>query len=227
MIGRMFKTYHVGFYENNSTDGTVEILTKWMKGHNNAANIHILSEVLDVKQAISFGGISEKRFSLMATYRNKYISMLEKYAPDVDYVMMLDMDIFDTTLDAVLSSFTPTALAKNWAAVGANGIYDGKRYYDTLAFRNAVFSDTRIRKQRYDAHVVYPPDSQWVSVDSMFGGMAIYKTECMQGCKYIEDGDCEHVSFYKCMSQKSEDCKRFFINPAFIVDYQNFQLFLD
>jgi len=222
LIGNLFETYHVGFYENDSTDGTAEILSQWGKDHPNAANIHIVSEVLKVQGAISFGGINEKRFSLLANYRNKYISMIETYAPDVDYVLMLDMDLFDTTLDAFLSSFTPRALAKNWAAAGANGIYNHRLYYDTLAFRNAEFPDTRIGRTRKLAQAVYRPDSEWIPVDSMFGGMVVYRAECMRGCRYLQDGDCEHVSFYKCMAQKGEDCKRFFINPAFVVDYQLF-----
>ena len=221
-IGMMFNSYHVGFYENDSTDGTAEILAQWKEHHQNANNIHVVSEVLKVRGAVSFGGVNKQRFDLMAKYRNKYLTMLEKYAPDVDYVMVIDMDIFDTTLDAFLSSFTPEALAKNWTAVGANGVYNGKRYYDSLAFRNAEFPDTRIGRTRKYAQAVYPRDSTWVPVDSMFGGMVVYRAECMRGCKYLQDGDCEHVSLYKCMSQKGEDCRRFFINPAFLVDYQVF-----
>jgi hypothetical protein len=61
-------------------------------------------------------------------------------------------------------------------------------------------------------------DSEWLEVDSAFGGLAIYRKQAMLSGEYIglaADGteQCEHVAFHKQLRQEN---KRIFINPKLI-----------
>jgi len=54
----------------------------------------------------------------------------------------------------------------------------------------------------YSKMITIPYDSQWIEVDSAFGGFAIYKKFTFLYCEYIgvsEDGEefCEHTHFNK------------------------------
>jgi hypothetical protein len=127
-IGALFKEYSVALYENDSTDATPQILADWAHDHNNAANIHVVSEKLDAPSAISHGDISEGRFSKLAKFRNRYIDLFNQHAPDADYVVIIDLDLYALSLDAFLSNFSPEGLAHNWSIVGANGMCSNRRY---------------------------------------------------------------------------------------------------
>jgi hypothetical protein len=230
-IGSLFAYYSIGIYENDSTDKSPEILAEWKAQHPHSSRVHIVSEQLDTASAISHGGISAARFEKMGQYRNQYMDLFDKHGNDADFLIVLDMDIFDVSVDGILSSFAPAVRDQyRWSAVGANGVYDGQRYYDTLAFRDATFTDTRIKAQRDAAHVRMHPGQAWVPAESMFGGLVIYRADCVHGCRYEADGDCEHVSIYKCMRRRSllqrrPQCGRFFVNVNMLLDYQNFQLY--
>lgn len=220
-IGGLFMEYSVALYENDSEDETPQILANWARNHRNAANIHIVSEKLDVPSAISFGGISEGRFTKLAKFRNRYLDLYKQHAPNVDYVVLIDLDLFDLTIGAFLSNFTPENLARNWSFVGANGIFSvNNKYHDTLALRTATVTDTRILEQKEQVYVIFEPSDPWLPVTSVFGGMAIYKASCVGECRYEADGDCEHVSFNACVRAKP-GCNNAFMNPAFVFHYHH------
>ena len=63
-----------------------------------------------------------------------------------------------------------------------------------------------------------PENSEWIEVDSAFGGLAIYKRDAIFGQFYIGINStgsetCEHVSFHKELRSLG---KKIFINPALI-----------
>jgi hypothetical protein len=127
-IGQLFKRSTVALYENDSIDATPQILADWVKDHPNAANIHAISEKLDAPTAISYGPVSEGRFTKLAQLRNRYIDLYKQHAPDADYLIVVDLDLFDCSMDAVLSNFTPDGLAHDWSFVGANGVCSRRKY---------------------------------------------------------------------------------------------------
>ena len=63
-----------------------------------------------------------------------------------------------------------------------------------------------------------PEDSPWIEVSSAFGGLAIYKKECLLEGLYVgvtQEGleTCEHVSLHTNISQRGH---KIFINPKLI-----------
>jgi hypothetical protein len=66
--------------------------------------------------------------------------------------------------------------------------------------------------------IIIPPDSEWIPVDSAFGGLAIYKRYLFDNVRYssvLANGDpvCEHVTLHQQMKSKGA---RLFINPSLI-----------
>lgn len=55
-----------------------------------------------------------------------------------------------------------------------------------------------------------------VPVWSCFGGLGIYRTECLSAASY-EGSDCEHVTLHRMLRERGYD--RLFLNPSQIVLY--------
>jgi glycosyltransferase involved in cell wall biosynthesis len=217
-IAGTFKSSVVGLYENDSTDGSAAVLAAWARRHPNAHNIHIISETLGAAPALSHGGQDKRRFAALAGYRNRYLDAYREHAPHADYLVIIDTDLFDMGMDAFLSSFTPAGLAHDWSIAGANGLFNDRRYYDRLALRTAQYPDTRKEHQSSQAGRVYEPSEPWLPVSSVFGGVAVYRGACVGACRYEADGDCEHVSFSRCVRSRP-GCGKAFMNPAAVLDY--------
>ena len=70
----------------------------------------------------------------------------------------------------------------------------------------------------YSKMITLPQASEWIEVDSAFGGLAIYRKAMFEHCKYVgitEAGEefCEHVYFHRIL--KSLGAK-LYINPKLI-----------
>lgn len=40
------------------------------------------------------------------------------------------------------------------------------------------------------------------AIESAFNGLAFYRRTAL-ACRYVHDGDCEHVSFHRCMRERN------------------------
>ena len=63
-----------------------------------------------------------------------------------------------------------------------------------------------------------PKKSQWIEVDSAFGGFALYRPEAIgnalyEGLTAVGDAICEHVPFH---AEMRKNQKKLFINPNLI-----------
>jgi hypothetical protein len=66
--------------------------------------------------------------------------------------------------------------------------------------------------------ITLPSNSEWIEVDSAFGGLAIYRRQALEKALYVGLDDkggelCEHVLFHEGLKQQG--C-RIFINPKLI-----------
>jgi len=171
----------------------------------------------------------------MARVRNEYLHEIQSNPlySGCDYVAVADFDEVNSRLTskAVASCFT----RNDWDGVFAN---QKKRYYDIYALRHTDWSPTDpffefnaliesgvgkkvawnqavLRKQRR-----IPSRGEWISVQSAFGGLAIYKRSFLEGRRYsglTPQGleICEHVPFHT--SADSEVA--LYINPSLINSY--------
>lgn len=230
-IGSAFSTtcrYRFLVVESDSTDNTRGIL----------ADLH---DSLPEFDYISLGILSDLhplRTDRIAYCRNKYLNELKinpKYK-DVDFLVVADLDGINTSLTstAVESCFSRTG----WAAVFAN---QAGPYFDIWALRhpewcpgdcwrefkflhsNGLDPSISLISAVLSKQVNISATSNWIKVNSAFGGLGIYSVDFIKNAYYIGldiQGKevCEHVSFNSMIKINSD---LLFINPMLINNKDN------
>lgn len=176
---------------------------------------------------------AESRTVGMAKARNRYLQELKENAnyQTVDVLAVSDFNGVNSKLTqaAVASCFD----VKTWDACFANQV---GRYYDIWALRHPIWSPNDCWQQHSFYRKYYkipefalaasvksrmiriPKRSEWIEVDSAFGGFAFYQPDAIGNAAYkglTEDGNaiCEHVPFHAEMRRNQ---KKLFINPDLI-----------
>ena len=229
-----FREYRVVVFENDSRDKTVQLLETWASEDPNVSFFTRKTGIRTIPKAqeVSCNPFySRYRISKMAAFRNQYLDYVEKQGWSPDYLIVVDLDVARLRLDAILSSFQG---GEEWDAVTAFGYSLSPRlvprYHDTYALVEEGQDDipqteVSITEAQYKwGHL--RPSHPWVAVFSAFGGLAIYRFDCIRGLRYqcIDNDDprvevrCEHFSLYRQMRDRGYS--RVFINPAMRVKYQ-------
>jgi len=208
--------------ESGSNDASLSVLNHHSNKMNNFEYRHLLIDS------------SLKRTENMAVARNTYLDYLRENSrlDAYQYVIVADFNNLNSKLEKVAVDSCFDNLI--WDVVTAN--QEG-RYYDAWALRHPLWSPNDCWEQheffrKYtrfpESAVTYsmrsrmlriPSDSEWIEVDSAFGGLAIYKASILgSSAGYLgvkADGKkiCEHVPFH---SKLKTEGARIFINPALI-----------
>jgi len=213
--------------ESNSTDDSIKVLDRFSKLSTNIINISMRSE---------FNG-KHLRTQELAKARNKYLEIFRKICikNDIEYLVVCDLNNLNNKLTK--SAIQSCWENRNWAAVTAN---QAGPYYDVWALRHKywnnydcweryeelkkLYNKSRLAlwESVYSRMINIPSNSNWIKVDSAFGGIAVYKTKYINGCKYVgitSKGKqvCEHVSFNEGIINNNGSI---YINPKLI----NFKL---
>ena len=161
-IGSFFKSCRFILIENDSKDGTDQLLQNWAKDKQNVFLIskkmdHELEPLLPKLREGEIWSLSPHRFTKMALLRNMYMKKLEELVdPNVDtWVIVADLDLHSIPVKDTLESLNNQKTG-NWDLICANGLTsrcvnegsgsakcnikrkdNGKfgRTYDTLAIR--------------------------------------------------------------------------------------------
>lgn len=174
-----------------------------------------------------------KRTDRIAYCRNHYLRAIKEHASyqHVDYVVVADLDGVNAKLNA--AAVASCWDYDNWDVCTAN---QSGPYYDIWALRHRLWSPNDCWQQVsflrslgvsqfkavvssvYNRMIRISPASQWIEVDSAFGGLAIYRKESIVSASYVgltDQGDevCEHVSLH---GQIRAAGGRIFINPLLI-----------
>jgi hypothetical protein len=185
------------FYENDSKDKTVEILSEWMSKRNGS----FLSEILN---APKFGSTADpERMKFLCECRNKCKSLAQEN--QFDYSLLIDSDI-EFNNDNFLMHFeninqlddavmVTANVRQNIADLTFNSSLDS--YYDTYAFRDAYgnaglyWSDSPfIREEdRFNWSLGKP-----IITMSSFGGFAFIKSDIFNKVRWHSDFHCDHVN---------------------------------
>lgn len=209
--------------ESDSGDGTVKELER-------------LRSVIADFQYITCGQLADtipRRTDRIAHCRNLYLKEIRsnpEYA-SVDSVVVADLDGVNDQLsrEAYLSCWSNS----EWDVCTAN---QSRFYYDIWALRHPLWnpddcwdqcrflkslgmsSDAAKYVGVYSKMVTISPGSEWIEVESAFGGLGIYKKSALlQGTYQGTDANgrevCEHVSFHR---ELRNGGVRIFINPSLI-----------
>ena len=233
-----FRDYRIVIFENDSQDKTVGLLESWAAGDAKVnANCRRLGvrTIPDAKDVTCNPFFSRYRIEKMAAFRNQYLDYVEEKGWNPDFLMVVDLDVERLDLSAILTSFDHTL---EWDVVTAFGYSLSprlkRRYHDSYALtelgqESIAQTELSIQEasERWGRLGTADP---WVSVYSAFGGLAIYRYECVRGLRYqcVDNGDsrvevrCEHFSLCKQMREKG--FTRIFINPGMRLKYQRLSL---
>lgn len=209
-LGSHFADYHVIAVENDSVDGTREVLLDWAKENDYV----IVDSFIDHSLRRTDSGF--ERISHMTNLRNRLLEDIRKQ-PAPDLVMMIDVDIEDFDVKGVVDVITHAP--NDWGALFANGRcmlpnhkflnaqYDQYAYMacdEELSDMNCNrFSRRHLLKMGMEVNkAVLTCD--YYPVKSAFGGFGIYRYEAIKDLKYqtvmIDDfhskAYCEHMPFH-------------------------------
>jgi glycosyltransferase involved in cell wall biosynthesis len=218
-----FSKIHFRFVESDSTDSTLQIL-------------ETLSSDVPNFSFVTLGTLQDlipERVARICHCRNICLDILESdpLLKNCSYVVVSDLDGVNTLLTraAVMSCWA----RDDWDACMAN---QAAPYYDIYALRHPEWSpndcwhyESELRskgmnplsarqKAIYSRMITIDPSSEWIPVDSAFGGLAIYKRELFENVRYssiLPNGNhvCEHVALHKQMTDRGA---KLYINPALI-----------
>ncbi|MCD7923836.1 MAG: hypothetical protein LUI85_03720 [Bacteroides sp.] len=218
VLRTFFSRSYVIIVENDSIDGTKEILEDWRK---KSSNVHIVSNNYNTittpsKKNDVVPGMSFSRIEKMVYYRNLYLDTLESIADSIDYLMVIDIDIDSFSINGILKSIQNAP--NNWGGLFANGkakVVLGKIpiancYYDSYAFvpigKNAFMLPNNFVLNRRQYIHFHLPFHRYLLCQSAFCGIGIYKYRLIKGKRYIVQKNtlsnssklesiCEHVPF--------------------------------
>lgn len=222
-LGSAFRDYKVVVYENDSTDGTAEMLQKWMRENPRVISINEVTEEPTIpagSSSVPYPGQSIHRIAKMAAYRNRVLEEVKKrFEPD--YFCFIDIDIESFNPQDVMQAIEKAPA--DWGALFANGqiILDYGSHqctnpiqYDYYAYVPLgtdpyLSGDYAIRleenlavawveQQRINRRRYHP-------CHSAFNGIGIYRWELIKDLEYIayqtpelkavNASLCEHVPF--------------------------------
>lgn len=223
-----FSDVRILLIESDSDDGTDELLESLSRAHDNLSFISLgrLDRTIPIR---------EDRISFC---RNRYLDELRNnpFYSDIDFLAVADMDGInsDLTKESVKSCFNRS----DWDACFANQY---KYYYDIYALRHKEWSpdncwryETQLRESGvphviareravYSRQRKIHSKSNWIEVDSAFGGFGLYDRRILQDIEYKSRDlqnlvTCEHVTFHEELRRKGA---RLYINPGLINSRQN------
>ena len=173
------------------------------------------------------------RTQRIAHCRNLCLSEIanNNYFASYDYIVIADFDDVNHSLSshAVQSCWARS----DWDVCTAN---QNGPYYDIWALRHKLWSPNdcwetvrflvgygvdpsrAMQTAVFSRMIKIKQGSSWIEVDSAFGGLAIYKSTCLQNAYYSGISNtgyeiCEHVSVHKFIKSNGG---RIFINPNLI-----------
>ena len=209
--------------ESDSEDRTVEVLYDLEKERSDFSYV-------------SLGNLRyryPKRTERIAFCRNKYLDFIanDSFCAKFDYIVVSDLD--NVNLKVTASGIQSCWKRGDWDVCCAN--QEGP-YYDIWALRHPLWSPNDCWEQAgqfqalglsrfksifisvYARMISIPANSDWIEVDSAFGGLAIYRKSALRFVSYSglgQDGEeiCEHVALHGMIRS---DGGRILINPALI-----------
>lgn len=221
-LRKEFKESHVVIIENDSKDGTKETLKRWEKesiGVEAIMNDYGIVTIPEQSKDIKNPGTSMYRISKMARYRNMYMDFARNADFNIDYLIVIDIDINDFSVEGIVDSINNAP--NNWGGLFANGTIDfyGLKpyYYDTYAYVDIndkqIFnvSASKLYKMSRSINRILKK-KEYIKCISAFSGIGIYKWEVIKDLKYSSEKNtnedscfeaiCEHIPFNKKITEQ-------------------------
>jgi hypothetical protein len=215
--GSLFKSWSAFIFENDSTDGTKDVLAAWHDGTQRYASIGD-----NGRPHLNFT-TDPMRTHALAEYRATCQEFVKSRDP-VDYVIVFDTDPWGGwSLPGVLHSVAWLEAEADWYGLAAYSWCEWGRpmfsaptpaHYDAFAARKNHWR----QRDQWWFHLWHPPvGGSPVEFNSAFGQLAIYRASSFVGGTYTGE-DCEHVCFHRTIQRRAtldgDRPFRFGVNPA-------------
>lgn len=228
-----FEDYHIVVVENDSVDGTRQVLLDWAKEDDRV----LVDSFFDHSLKLSDSGY--ERISHMAYLRNRLLDDIRKQ-PAPDLVIMMDVDIYDFDVEGLMEgiNYAPN----DWGALMANGrmMKPNDQYldaqFDQYAYMACGEELSDMHFNMFTNHSLYKRGRKlnsevqicdYVPVNSAFGGMAVYRYEAIKDLRYQavkidvchQKFFCEHVPFHLDMihqGYKNYVCRNIVVNNGIV-----------
>ena len=209
-LTKSFKETNIVIVENDSTDGTCELIDSWI---NNSA-----AQITKIKPSEDLTHLS--RIERMVVLRNEYIKYCKQNINDCDYAIVIDADLYQINHRQILEQIMYAP--EDWSALFSYGQFFyplfGKtiniRYYDLFAYILHGSTENRFTTKELfsNYHLLRKLIKQknFVECNSGFGGIGIYKYKAFVDSNYSTIDNpkrpdlpfiCEHVLFNQNISK--------------------------
>lgn len=202
--------------ENDSVDGTKDLLNDWKVKY---PNVTLISKdtgtqtIPDKSDLIQNPMTSYQRIDKMVLYRNLYLDHISEVDHSIDLVIIIDIDVMKISLTGLMNVIN--SLDNKTGAIFSNGISVMKTpfglseiHYDTFAvweypllseFSHSPESLARTFKS-INKNIKRTP---FYKVISAFGGVGVYNYDAIKGLRYKtvlnpldqREAICEHIPF--------------------------------
>ena len=235
LICSYFEDYRIVVVENNSSDGSKEVLKQWSKRNTKVIPLMYDFDESKYNEHKTPEGYHPafvyKRIIKLVDYRNIYMDYIASQLKfDSDYITIIDYDLSDINVDGFLTSF---GVEFEWDAVTANGYSYSptlkRRFHDTYPLFEVgmPFVDSLEKIRTYQR--IFEPlrkGMPFVRVASAYNGIAIFKASVRKDLRYQlifnNNGGVEvlndHVSIFMQMKERGYD--NIYINPNMELYYQ-------
>jgi hypothetical protein len=207
--GAMFRDWKAYIHENDSTDGTKDVLTAW---HDGKQRVVSLNE--NGRPHLSHT-IAPERTHALAEYRTACQEWVRSLSPQPGYTIVFDSDPWGGwSVDGVATSVAHIVRSRwyglasySWAEMAASA---GPLaiHYDAFACR---WGGWERRDQTWFHHWHPRVGGPVLEMNSAFGQLAVYETRWFLKGTY-SGGDCEHVALHKSIAKQSHHS--FGLNPS-------------
>lgn len=202
--------------ENDSIDGTKDLLNDWKI---NYSNVTIISNdfgtktIPDKSDLIINPMTSYQRIDKMVFYRNLYLDYIKEVKHPIDLVIVIDIDVIKISLTGLINAIN--SFDNKTGAIFSNGMSVMKTpfglseiYYDTFAVReytllNEFSYSTESLDRTFKSINKNVKKSPLYGVISAFGGVGVYNYHAIKNLRYKtvlnplneQEAICEHIPF--------------------------------
>lgn len=237
-IGKLFKDYKIYIYENDSSDNTVEILSKYKSEKLLFENGLRVDK--DYREDLDNGvdPFHYQRCRILSECRNEYMNYVKNNS-NFDYVCIVDLDILGGwSYDGVKHGIFTLEQDQKTACVSSYGVLteasnnksleemSSNQYlmYDSFAFRPTNLHEIHMFRLPAFNKLLFHRGDDPFSVISNFGGLAFYKMSNIIDKKYSatqhKEGyvDPDHVNINK---QIINDGFSVLLDPSMITSFSH------
>lgn len=219
-IKNLLKYFHpesaVCIYENDSIDNSPDLIKKHISDYDEYNRFYLFSEELGTPNLpLSKSTI---RTTNLANARNKCWDLGQRLLPDANFVLVIDLDFLDMSINGILNSFGWFYSNPSISAICGNSYIDMSskakssfHNYDSFAFRINHWS---YHEFLWFPYFNLPIGSVPIAVNSGFGGACIYRKNFYDGL--YGGQDCEHVILHKKLTEKYTNFSLYY-NPSQIM----------